>query len=215
MEYDGEKRSARYVVEMLTDESLSETGVGRGSGFRTDVDVLSEARAVDSDYRGSGYDRGHLAASANHHLSRRDQIATFRLSNTAPQTPECNRGPWKAIEDEVRDLVDDRGGLAIVVTAPLYIPDSEGRLTIQTIGRNRVWIPTHFGKTIIHYVGDESRYSLENDRPDLVKTWIIPNTPTPGTPEENLTTVDAFESALGIDVFSFLRDDVENRIEKQ
>ena len=38
--------------------------------------------------RGSGYDRGHLAAAANHRSSQNSMCATFFLSNMSPQVGE-------------------------------------------------------------------------------------------------------------------------------
>lgn len=42
-------------------------------------------RSTNDDYRGSGFDRGHLAAAANHKWSQKAMDDTFYLSNVAPQ----------------------------------------------------------------------------------------------------------------------------------
>lgn len=42
-------------------------------------------RATNADYRGSGFDRGHLAAAANHKWTQKAMDDTFYLSNVAPQ----------------------------------------------------------------------------------------------------------------------------------
>lgn len=42
-------------------------------------------RATNADYKGSGFDRGHLAAAANHRWSQKAMDDTFYLSNVAPQ----------------------------------------------------------------------------------------------------------------------------------
>lgn len=42
-------------------------------------------RATSADYKRSGFDRGHLAAAANHKLSQKAMEDTFYLSNVAPQ----------------------------------------------------------------------------------------------------------------------------------
>ena len=39
-------------------------------------------------FRKSGYDRGHLAAAANHRSSQDSMCATFFLSNMSPQVGE-------------------------------------------------------------------------------------------------------------------------------
>lgn len=51
-------------------------------------------RATNGDYRGSGFDRGHLAAAANHKWSQKAMEDTFYLSNVAPQVnPHTHR--WR------------------------------------------------------------------------------------------------------------------------
>ena len=40
---------------------------------------------MDEFFAGSGFDRGHLAAAANHRLTQRHMDQTFFLSNMAPQ----------------------------------------------------------------------------------------------------------------------------------
>lgn len=47
--------------------------------------MLSIYRSDNTDYKGSGFDRGHLAAAGNHRLSQNQVNQTFILSNMAPQ----------------------------------------------------------------------------------------------------------------------------------
>lgn len=42
-------------------------------------------RSLNSDYKGSGFDRGHLAAAGNHKASQKHCEDTFFLTNMAPQ----------------------------------------------------------------------------------------------------------------------------------
>lgn len=64
--------------------SLEDTDRGK-SEFKEDTVIHPYFRATNSDYRGSGYDRGHLAAAANHRLNQLIMDQTFFLSNMAPQ----------------------------------------------------------------------------------------------------------------------------------
>nr|XP_005170933.2 endonuclease domain-containing 1 protein-like [Danio rerio] len=57
-------------------------------------------QALDKDYDKSGYDRGHLAP-VYHANSQSCADATFTLTNAAPQEPNFNRGPWKALEGQI------------------------------------------------------------------------------------------------------------------
>lgn len=60
--------------------------------------------AVDRDYAGSGFDRGHLLPSADRDDSRAENDATFYLSNVSPQYPKLNRNQWRLLEEQVRPL---------------------------------------------------------------------------------------------------------------
>ncbi len=200
--YDGRSRTARYVIEVLTPKSLVKH-VDRASGFKADPTAPPEARAIPADYVGSGFDQGHLAPAADWMTSDKLQSATFLLSNVAPQVPSCNRGVWKLLETHVRDVASSND-VTIVVTAPLYLPDSAGRFTVATVGKNGVWVPTHFGKAICVFKSGDSQLAA----------WIVPNTDdTEHDPHCYQVTVDAFESASGLDVFAPLPDAQEKPLE--
>lgn len=47
-------------------------------------------RATNADYKGSGFDRGHLAAAGNHKWSQKAMEDTFYLSNVAPQVADVH-----------------------------------------------------------------------------------------------------------------------------
>ncbi|MHC4880887.1 MAG: DNA/RNA non-specific endonuclease [Planctomycetota bacterium] len=201
--YDGRTKSARYVVELLTPSDGD--GAGRHSGFRTDPDALPEARAIDDDYAGEPYDRGHLAPSADHEASAELNRATFILSNAAPQDPSLNRGQWRSLEAFVRQIGNRQP--CLVVTAPLYLPDAQGDISLTTIGDSNVWVPTHFGKAVY----------FNGPRGPTAIAWVIPNA-NPGDGDRAhydafRVSIDRFESAAGIDLFAPLPDDLEDDLE--
>lgn len=202
---DGQKRSARWTLEVLDRNSLTKA-VERAAGFKADPDVAPEFQAVDADYKSPfrPLDRGHLAAADNHKTSNVIQAATFLLSNTAPQASRCNQGCWRMLEAYVQKRAQDADGV-IVVTAPAYRPNNEGRIVIDVIGRNQVWVPTHFAKAILMQLGDEL----------FVEAWIVPNDDLETTDFTLFACgVDEFERVVGVDVFAPLEDSVERRLEK-
>jgi len=199
--FDGQTKNARYVVEYL-DGTDSEPETDRHSGFRQDDDLPVEFRPSDSDYAGSGFDRGHLAASANHLGTPEANYATFLLSNVAPQHPGLNRRAWKRLESLVRDTY---GNPVIIFTAPLYLPDESGRIRLDTIGTSRIWVPTHFGKAILTH--DKSGVAT-------MAHWICPNVDTGSNSlDVYRVTGDEFEAAVGLDLWAPLPDEIENRLE--
>jgi len=72
--------------------------------IQSDKEVHRYFRAENLDYRGSGFDRGHLAAAANHKKSPNVLQETFLLSNICPQHPGLNRKLWKSLENYTRSL---------------------------------------------------------------------------------------------------------------
>lgn len=69
----------------------------RTDNFRADRSISTESAAL-SDYRGSGYDRGHLAPAADMKWAPAAMSESFLMSNMSPQDPGFNRGIWKKLE---------------------------------------------------------------------------------------------------------------------
>lgn len=147
--YDAQHRNPKWVFEHLTSESMKGDADRSHSVFKEDESFPQHLRATLSDYRGSGFDRGHQAAAANHKSSMEAMADTFYLSNMCPQNPQCNRGHWAQLEKHVRDLTHDYQNI-FVITGPLYLPytESDGKRYVkyQVLGKNDVAVPTHFLK---------------------------------------------------------------------
>ena len=154
--YNNQTKTPVYVVEKLTAESFSEgIHVERDHlAFHNEDAIRSDViRATNADYAGSGYDRGHMAAAANHTSCEDATLETFTLSNAVPQFPACNRGNWKILENYARLLVKTSMGV-YVYSGPLFIPQETGRsgekyVVYQVIGQHTVAVPTHFFKIIV------------------------------------------------------------------
>jgi endonuclease G len=74
------------------------------NNFRADVRIPHRFRASLAAYKSSGYDRGHLVASANADLRHIENSETFLLSNMSPQNADFNRQGWRKLEEAVRAL---------------------------------------------------------------------------------------------------------------
>ena len=72
------------------------------SGFKFKNDDARLVCAVDSDYSGKGYDKGHLANAEDFASNCTKDELTFRYYNCLPQTANLNRGVWKTNETLVR-----------------------------------------------------------------------------------------------------------------
>ena len=98
-------RQARWALEVI-DPSNRRIEVERLDSFRPDLRVPELFRIDLDDFKGSGFDRGHLVASADRRADEIRNSETFLLTNMSPQAPKFNRGIWKDLEQAVRELGD-------------------------------------------------------------------------------------------------------------
>ena len=100
-------RQAKWVLEIINRNEFLLTDVDRQNNFRADTRIPHRFRAGLEAYKGSGFDRGHLAASANQDVLVTQNSETFLLSNMSPQVGVgFNRGVWRKLEEAVRKLND-------------------------------------------------------------------------------------------------------------
>jgi len=205
--YNDERDVPNWVCYHLAAAYLA-AGVGRTDDFRPDPDVWGgDDRAELSDYRGSGYDRGHLAPAADMARSRIAMSESFLLTNIAPQEPGFNRGIWKRLETEVRDWAVVRGDIN-VCTGPIYLDDDgDGVVEFDVIGRGQVAVPDAFFKIVV----------VREDSGLDVIAFILRNTryPTGAKLADFIVSVDEIESLTGLDFLSRVLDDVEAKIESK
>lgn len=193
--YDPRTRSASWVIERLSPASLSGTSDRKYCEFKEDDSVHVFHRSTNADYRGSGFDRGHLAAAANHKWSQKAMEDTFYLSNVAPQNPHLNQNTWNNLEKLCRSLTK-RYLNVYVCTGPLYLPrqEADGKLYVryQVIGRNHVAVPTHFFKVLILEQADGRGVEL--------RSYVLPNEPIDEKVplERFLVPIETIERASGL-----------------
>ena len=127
--------------------------VGRQDNFRPDGALPAGFYQVTpNDYRGSGYDRGHVVPSGDRTGTVGDNAATFLMTNIIPQAPENNRGPWRELEEYTRDLVYQYDH-SLHVWAGAY--GSQGRLGSRAMVKDRppraIVAPSRLWKIIVVY----------------------------------------------------------------
>lgn len=124
-------RQAKWTIEIINRNQHLLTAAERANNFRADIRIPHRFRAGLNAYKNSGYDRGHLVASANQDVQEIQNSETFLLSNMSPQVADFNRGIWKELEDAIRVLNDKKEILeTYVLTAPVFYFNK----TIATIG---------------------------------------------------------------------------------
>ncbi|KVP97037.1 hypothetical protein WJ97_14555 [Burkholderia ubonensis] len=140
--HSGQSKTPVYAAEHLTPSGLADArGETRTDRFYEEARLPAAERARLEDYRGSGFDRGHLAAAAQR-TTPEAMAQSFSLSNMVPEAPQHNRGVWaKSVEKATRKYVE-RGNEVYVLTGPIY------RGQVSTIGPGRVWVPSAMFKLV-------------------------------------------------------------------
>lgn len=185
LSYDEEWEQAAWVAYTLERKNLQQAWGKRPRNFTTDP-LVRTGSATDNDYRGSGYDRGHLAPFADFAWNRAYALETFHLSNISPQARQFNQGIWRELEELTRDWAN-RFKRLYVVTGPVMTKDPKG-----TIGRrNRVAIPAAYFKVL-----------LDLDDPEQKGiAFIIPNEISFRPIPEYVVSIDEAEQITGLDFF--------------
>lgn len=177
--YSYDLKVSLYAAEHLIPERMTQQEK-RLNNFRADRQLPKGKRAEPSDYLGSGFDRGHLAAAENMRIDKQALSESFLLSNMVPQEPTHNENIWRRLELQVITRVR-RGEPAYVLTGPLFYGEDE------RIGRSGVSVPKALWKVVIW--------------PQSVQAWLIPNMPNlRGKPDEYLVPLPELESKLGFKV---------------
>ena len=155
--FDTRTRNPLCVVERLrSGEHEVVTRRKKNQRFREETDLAPYHRSRNQHYRNSGYDRGHLAPSAD--ASNESEMEdTFTLANVSPQRQHFNRSTWLRLEEFVRSVAEDnKDSETWVVTGPLWLPSvvrngASFQYAYEGIGRppSVVSVPTHFFKVII------------------------------------------------------------------
>ena len=131
-------RQAKWALEIIDPDK---TDVERADNFRPDYRVPEIFMADLVDYTNSGYDRGHLVASANQRETEIQNSETFLLSNMSPQVPQFNRQIWKKLEEAVRELDAKKNILeTYVICGPIFYFDREVKKIGEDDG-NQVSLP--------------------------------------------------------------------------
>lgn len=125
--FDTRTRTPIYVLERLEGLSREVPPTKRRARFHEEQVLPEEFRSRNGQYRGSGYDRGHLApASDFRHLPDSVVKDTYSLCNTIPQVPSMNRHGWAQLEAFVRKVAErewkKNKATTFVLTGPLWLP---------------------------------------------------------------------------------------------
>lgn len=206
--YSEEDEQSEWVAYEI---SRSEVG---GQSDRRDAfspDPIVETQSADpDDYQNSGFDRGHLAPAGDMKFSETAMDECFYTSNISPQVKGFNQGVWNDLEMQVRTWTKKYGRI-YVVTGPVLPKNSKESRKMYATNHGKdvktnVTVPDKFYKIL---------YDFSKKGKEKMIAFVIPNEDTDTPFTEFVTTVDEVEKMTGIDFFSNLDGDLQNRCEKQ
>ncbi|WP_374665231.1 DNA/RNA non-specific endonuclease [Acinetobacter sp.] len=182
--YSGVSKTPLWVAEALTPSRLSQK-IPREDSFHEESRVDAAHRALLSDYRASGYDRGHMAPNAD--MPTKDaQFDSFSLANMVPQAPKNNQQVWRELEEATRAVVTRQKQDVYVVSGPVFAAKK-----LKTIGKG-VIVPTATYKAVyLPKTGAIGAYYAPNDNSLQVK----------------VVSVCYLEEQLGINLFPQLTEE--------
>ena len=206
IEWDIAKKAQRWTAFRWDGEN-SGGYVKREDNFLEDTDIPAEYRTTYDHYRGSGYTRGHMIASADRWNSLEANRQTFLYSNMQPQLYSFNGGIWANLEMKIRSwntadfrdtLYVTKGG-TIDHTSDLIETTSTGLRVpkyffMASLCKNKSSVNGGY-KAIGFYLEHRSFYEDEQN----LSPYIV--------------SIDRLEELTGIDFFCNLPDGIENAIE--
>ena len=187
---------AAWVAYELTPAETA-VNLDREGNFREDPQVSTGSASL-ADYRGSGYDRGHLAPVGDMNFDEVAMEESFYMSNISPQKRAFNGGIWSRLENQVRKWANEKGGI-YVVTGPVL-----GN-TERTIGENKVTVPDFFYKVLLSKRGNQSQ----------MIGFMLPNRASDDDLWTYAERVDNIEAYTGLDFFPALDDSTEKQLESE
>ena len=186
--YNEQFEQASWVAYVLTRGEIESGHVDRTSKFRPDKSIVTGSASL-KDYRGSGFDRGHLAPAGDMKWNQIAMSESFLMSNMSPQAPLFNRGIWKRLEEHVRSWAIEKDSL-YVITGPVLEPID------SFIGENEVGVPGLYFKVLV---------DLSPPDHDFI-AFLLPNTGSSDDLDDYAITVDSLEVITGYDFFASAPD---------
>lgn len=206
--FSKEHRLAKWVVHKLTGDIIT-GNVSRTNDYRADPKISHTGE--DADYfvryinrngevvfNGFGYDRGHLAPSADFRWSERALSESYYYSNITPQTAEFNREKWAEIESFLRTyILNNPDNPLFIITAPVLEDD----LPVIERGVNHLPIPH------LHY-----KIAVDYKRKKGI-AFLVPQRDLTLPIESYAVTIDSIENLTGINFFASLPEEDQELIE--
>ena len=194
--YSNKYKQPIWVSYNLTEKEVNTKKSSRNDDFRSDWRLWGQS-AEPADYKGSNYDRGHLAPAADMRWSNKSMSQSFFMSNMSPQTAELNRVAWRKLEKAVRDWAVKYKKIH-VISGPIFNSHDYKR-----IGRNRVAVPHAYYKVI---------YAPEQNE---MIGFILPNADASSKLSRYAMSVYDVEEAAQLEFFMALAPEIRKKLKNK
>ena len=150
------------------------------------------------NYKGSGYDRGHLCPAGDRRFSEQAYKETIYTSNISPQKRDFNAGVWNRLEQQVRQWCKQYGKLHVITGGVL----EHG---LKEIGEEGIDVPNQYYKVVIREQGNKI----------YVLAFLLPHEETTAPLKNFIVSVDSLEKTTNIDFFERMDDEREAELESR
>lgn len=207
LSYSRAKATPNWVAWRLDSSWIG--GAPRQDDYRPDTTLPAGwYQVLDTDYSGSGYDRGHMCPSGDRTRTIPDNSATFLMTNFVPQLSANNQGPWEEFESYCRVLAQ-QGNEIYIIDGPVG--------NIGTIAQGRIVVPQYTWKVALILPNGG------NDLQRIGKTTRVLGLIVPNFPPLNINspwrtfrvTVNQVELLTGYDFFSAIPKTTQEIIERR
>ncbi|TCP10712.1 DNA/RNA non-specific endonuclease [Simplicispira metamorpha] len=139
--HSGVRKTPVFVAQKLNRALVADADEKRKDRFFADARLPEAERAKLSDYKNSGYSRGHMAPAGDMPTPAA-MAQSFSLANMVPQVISHNSGAWKKIETDTRLYASRAIGDVYIITGPVF---GERETLIKN---SDVHVPTHIFKLV-------------------------------------------------------------------
>lgn len=165
--------------------------------FKEDESVPKQYQVASWDYNGGQYGRGHMCPAGDMKWSQQAMQDCHYMTNICPQNAELNKVWWEHLERACRDWARKDGSVQIVC-GPVFPenPKHFGK-------KHRMAVPKGFYKVVLSQKkGREKAIGFYYTNDDAIQPM-----------EDAVRSVDDIERMTGIDFFSSLPDEQEDKLE--
>ncbi len=212
MSYNRSRATSNWVSWYLNSSSIGSTS--RQNDFRPDTSLPSGWYQVgDTDYSGSGFDRGRMTPSGDRTSSVANNSATFLMTNMIPQAPDNNQGPWEGLESYLRGQLNNNQEIYII-SGSYGMGGTGSNGTTNTIANGKITVPSHTYKIAILLTNGTDDVNRVTSSTRVIAV-IMPNIQGIRTNswQQYRTTVDEMETITGYDFLSNVPVNIQSVIE--